>query len=56
VKLGVATKRDLAQACRDAFSPAVSRALWIAAEVAICACDLGAWIMDVMMRVRMRWV
>jgi len=41
IKLGVATDRDLAQACRDHFSRPVSFALWIAAEVAIAACDLA---------------
>src|SRR4030088_2740367 len=35
IKLGVATGRDLAQACRDHFSRPVSMALWIFAEVAI---------------------
>ncbi len=41
VKLGVATGRDLAQACRDHFSRPVSFGLWILAEVAIAACDLA---------------
>jgi manganese transport protein len=41
VKLGVATGRDLAQACRDHYSKPVSFALWILCEVAICACDLA---------------
>jgi hypothetical protein len=41
VKLGVAARRDLAQACHDAFSPAVSKLLWVTAEIAICATDLG---------------
>src|SRR5919201_313539 len=41
VKLGVATGRDLAQACRDHFSRPVSFALWILCEVAISACDLA---------------
>jgi manganese transport protein len=40
-RLGIATGRDLAQACRDQYSPAVSMALWIMCEVAICACDLA---------------
>jgi len=41
VKLGVATGRDLAQACRDHFSRPVSFALWVLGEVAIAACDLA---------------
>jgi manganese transport protein len=41
VKLGVATGRDLAQACRDHYSRPVSFLLWILCEVAICACDLA---------------
>jgi manganese transport protein len=41
VKLGVATGRDLAQACRDNFSPQVSFCLWILCEIAISACDLA---------------
>ena len=41
VKLGVATGRDLAQACRDYYSPRVSFFLWILCEIAIAACDLA---------------
>lgn len=41
VRLGVATGRDLAQACRDYFSPRVSFWLWVLCEVAIVACDLA---------------
>lgn len=41
VRLGVATGRDLAQACRDYFSPRVSFCLWILCEIAIAACDLA---------------
>jgi manganese transport protein len=40
-RLGIATQRDLAQACHDHYSPAVSFALWIICELAICACDLA---------------
>lgn len=40
-KLGIATGRDLAQACKDHYSPPVSYALWILCEIAICACDLA---------------
>jgi manganese transport protein len=41
VRLGVATGRDLAQACRDYFNPRVSFLLWILCEIAISACDLA---------------
>ncbi|HYA23597.1 MAG TPA: Nramp family divalent metal transporter [Terriglobales bacterium] len=41
IKLGVATGRDLAQACRDHFSRPVSLGLWGFAEIAIAACDLA---------------
>jgi manganese transport protein len=41
VKLGVATGRDLAQACRDHFSMPVAMFLWVICEVAIAACDLA---------------
>jgi manganese transport protein len=41
LKLGVATERDLAQLCHEAYGPRVSFALWIFAEIAIAACDLA---------------
>jgi manganese transport protein len=41
VRLGVATGKDLAQACRDYFSPKVSFILWVLCEIAIAACDLA---------------
>ncbi len=41
VKLGVATGRDLAQACRDHYSRPAGIALWVLCEVAIAACDLA---------------
>ncbi|MBW4579721.1 MAG: Nramp family divalent metal transporter [Tildeniella nuda ZEHNDER 1965/U140] len=41
VRLGVATGKDLAQMCRDAFSPRVSFLLWVLCEIAIAACDLA---------------
>ncbi|KMY86223.1 Manganese transport protein MntH [Candidatus Paraburkholderia calva] len=41
VRLGVATGRDLAQACRDHYSKPVNLALWLACEAAIVACDLA---------------
>jgi manganese transport protein len=40
-RLGIATRRDLAQACRDAFPRWVSYPLWGLAELAICATDLA---------------
>ena len=40
-RLGIATGRDLAQACRDAYSPATTLALWVLCEIAIAACDLA---------------
>ncbi|HEU5175361.1 MAG TPA: Nramp family divalent metal transporter [Gemmatimonadaceae bacterium] len=40
-KLGIVTGRDLAQACRDHFSPIVGFMLWLAAEIAIAATDLA---------------
>src|SRR5437762_9288449 len=41
IKLGVATGRDLAQACRDHYSPITVWFLWILCEIAIAACDLA---------------
>src|SRR5689334_22568117 len=40
-RLGIGAGRDLAQACRDAFPAAISRPLWLLAEIAICATDLA---------------
>jgi len=40
-KLGVATGRDLAQACRESYSRPVRIGLWILCEIAIAACDLA---------------
>lgn len=40
-RLGIATGRDLAQACRDHFSKPVNLCLWLLCEVAIIACDLA---------------
>jgi manganese transport protein len=40
-RLGIATDRDLAQACRDSFSKPVNIMLWLACETAIIACDLA---------------
>ncbi|HVE16568.1 MAG TPA: Nramp family divalent metal transporter, partial [Chthoniobacterales bacterium] len=41
VKLGVATGRDLAQACRDHYPKPVVWFLWVLCELAIAACDLA---------------
>ncbi|GAB4023573.1 Nramp family divalent metal transporter [Spirosoma koreense] len=41
LKLGIATGRDLAQACRDHFSRPVAIGLWLLAEIAIAATDLA---------------
>ncbi len=41
VKLGIATGRDLAQACRDHYSRPTIWFLWIICELAIAACDLA---------------
>jgi manganese transport protein len=40
-KLGIATGRDLAQACRDHYSRRASMVLWVFCEIAIAACDLA---------------
>jgi manganese transport protein len=40
-KLGIVTGRDLAQACRDAYSKPVGLVLWVLCELAIAATDLA---------------
>jgi manganese transport protein len=40
-KLGICTGRDLAQACRDFYSPRARIGLWLLCELAIVACDLA---------------
>src|SRR6266849_3514693 len=40
-RLGIASGRDLAQACRDHYSRPTTIALWIICELAIAACDLA---------------
>ncbi|HEY5798329.1 MAG TPA: Nramp family divalent metal transporter [Bosea sp. (in: a-proteobacteria)] len=40
-RLAIATGRDLAQACRDSYSPVTAGLLWVTAEIAICATDLA---------------
>src|SRR5579863_3874435 len=39
-KLGIATGRDLAQACREHYSRRTYFILWVLCEIAIAACDL----------------
>jgi manganese transport protein len=41
LKLGIATGRDLAQACRDHYPRPIVWFLWILCELAIAACDLA---------------
>jgi manganese transport protein len=40
-RLGIATGRDLAQACRDYYKKPASVALWVLCEIAIIACDVA---------------
>src|SRR3989449_2551457 len=40
-KLGIATGRDLAQACRDHYGRRTVIFLWVVCELAIAACDLA---------------
>ncbi|MCX7303452.1 MAG: Nramp family divalent metal transporter [Hyphomicrobiales bacterium] len=40
-RLAIATRRDLAQACRDAFPRPVAWLLWLLAEIAIVATDIA---------------
>src|ERR1700691_537065 len=40
-KLGIASGRDLAQACRGQYSPRLRVFLWVICELAIAACDLA---------------
>src|SRR6202158_621474 len=40
-KLGIATGRDLAQACREQYSRRTTLFLWVVCEIAIAACDLA---------------
>src|SRR5438270_4377594 len=40
-RLGIASGRDLAQACRDSFSRPTTIVLWVLCEIAIAACDLA---------------
>jgi manganese transport protein len=40
-RLAIASGRDLAQACRDAFPKPVANGLWVVAEIAIIATDIA---------------
>ena len=40
-RLGIVSRQDLAQACRDTYPRQVSLALWVLCEIAIAACDLA---------------
>src|SRR6476646_8998268 len=40
-RLGIASGRDLAQACRDSYSRPTTILLWVLCEIAIAACDLA---------------
>src|ERR1700686_588098 len=40
-KLGIATGRALAQACREHYSRRTTAVLWVLCEIAIAACDLA---------------
>jgi manganese transport protein len=40
-RLGIASGRDLAQACRDHYSRPTAVGLWVLCEIAIAACDLA---------------
>jgi len=41
LRLGLAACKDLARACREHFTPRVNVVLWLAAELAIVACDVA---------------
>ena len=60
LKLGIATERDLAQACHDSYPRAVSFTLWLLCEVAIAACDLAevigaALALNLLFRIPLTW-
>lgn len=40
-RLGIVSKRDLAQACRESYPRGVNYTLWFFCEIAIAACDLA---------------
>ncbi|BCM25867.1 Nramp family divalent metal transporter [Methyloradius palustris] len=41
LRLGIASRKDLARLCREHYSPRVGKVLWLMAELAIIACDLA---------------
>jgi manganese transport protein len=41
VRLGLASGLDLAQSCRQYFSPRINLALWLLCEIAIVACNMA---------------
>lgn len=41
MRLGIVTGKNLAEHCRDQYSPGARKALWLGAEVSIIACDLA---------------
>ena len=41
LRVGLATNRDLAQACRDSYPKHLVTVLWVVMEVAICATDIA---------------
>lgn len=60
LKLGIVTGRDLAQSCRHHYGKAASIPLWIAAEIAIAACDLAEVIgsaiaLDLLFQIPLLW-
>ena len=40
-RLGIVSRRDLAQACRETYPRTVCHMLWVLCEIAIAACDLA---------------
>jgi manganese transport protein len=43
-KLGIVTGRNLAELCRDEFSPPIVMTMWIVSEIAAMATDLGEFL------------
>ena len=41
MRLGLVSRRDLAQLCRERYAKPVAMGLWVLAEIAIIACDLA---------------
>lgn len=41
LRLGIVTGKDLARASRDAYRPGTAKFMWLAAEIAIIACDVA---------------